>query len=589
MWFGGKQLGTTWATWIAGLVLLVVPFRLTAATVTATLDRNSVPLGESVTFTLTFRGNAPNTAPALPPLDGLNLAGITTSSQFQMINGAVDSIRTYNYQLVPDREGTLNIPAMQVQVGNERLQTRPLALQVTARAANAGQPQQAFLKLILPRNTVHVGEAFDIEIHLYWNNARDIQTPQLKADGFSLIRGQNPPYQESQTTVNNVPYNLVIFKMAATPARSGTLEIGPATCNLSLLIPLPRTAPRDPFNTIFGSQFQRRPVELRSNVETMTVKPLPTRNVPESFSGAVGRFQLNVTASPTNLAVGDPITVRARISGQGYLDALVLPEQKRWREFKLYPPSDSVQATDPFGLSGTKQFEQVVIPQNHDVQVLPPLEFSYFDTAREDYVTLQSPAMPLTVSHARQNSSPFPSLTNTVSGAGPGTDDIVHIRPRLEGVMGWRTPWVFRPGFLLVQATPLAVWLGLVVARRRRESLARNPRLQRQREVARKVREGLDLMKRDVAAQAADSFHATLFRLLQEQLGERLDLPASAITEAVIEERLGGLPEPARDDLHDLFQACNQARYAPQSSSRELDDLLRRTEKVLSTLRQWNE
>ena len=34
----------------------------------------------------------------------------------------------------------------------------------------------------------------------------------------------------------------------------------------------------------------------------------------------------------------------------------------------------------------------------------------------------------------------------------------------------------------------------------------------------------------------SDQFFATLSRLLQEQLGERLDLPASAITEAVIEE-----------------------------------------------------
>ena len=40
---------------------------------------------------------------------------------------------------------------------------------------------------------------------------------------------------------------------------------------------------------------------------------------------------------------------------------------------------------------------------------------------------------------------------------------------------------------------------------------------------------------------SSDEFFAVLFRLLQEQLGERLDLPASAITEAVIEERLSPL------------------------------------------------
>jgi len=45
-----------------------------------------------------------------------------------------------------------------------------------------------------------------------------------------------------------------------------------------------------------------------------------------------------------------------------------------------------------------------------------------------------------------------------------------------------------------------------------------------------------------------EAFFATLFRLLQEQLGERLELPASSITEAVIEEHLRprGVPEPVR-------------------------------------------
>jgi tetratricopeptide (TPR) repeat protein len=56
-----------------------------------------------------------------------------------------------------------------------------------------------------------------------------------------------------------------------------------------------------------------------------------------------------------------------------------------------------------------------------------------------------------------------------------------------------------------------------------------------------------------------------MFRLLQEQLGERLDLPASAITEAVLSERLprrGATPDLIQR-LQNLFQICNQARYAP--------------------------
>jgi hypothetical protein len=126
--------------------------------------------------------------------------------------------------------------------------------------------------------------------------------------------------------------------------------------------------------------------------------------------------------------------------------------------------------------------------------------------------------------------------------------------------------------FLALQALPVVAWLSAVVWRRRTEQLANNPRLRRRRQVAQLVRQGLLELRQHVAANRSDDFFAALFRLLQEQLGERLDLPASAITEAVIEERLRprGVPETTLASLRELFQTCNLARYAPIKSSQEL-------------------
>jgi len=77
---------------------------------------------------------------------------------------------------------------------------------------------------------------------------------------------------------------------------------------------------------------------------------------------------------------------------------------------------------------------------------------------------------------------------------------------------------------------------------------------------------------------------------LQEQLGERLDLPASAITEAVIEERLRprGVPESTMTSLQELFQTCNLARYAPLKSGQELAAIIPRLETVLGKLQELN-
>jgi hypothetical protein len=104
--------------------------------------------------------------------------------------------------------------------------------------------------------------------------------------------------------------------------------------------------------------------------------------------------------------------------------------------------------------------------------------------------------------------------------------------------------------------------------------------------VAALVASGLDDLKKYAAENQPDDFFALLFRLLQEQLGERLDCPASAITENVIEEHpvLRSAPKATLDTLREKFQLCNQARYAPVRGSAELNSVAAQFEKLLGEL-----
>lgn len=585
--------------WSAAFVVLAmagVSAVMAAPSVTASLDRDVVPVGETVTLTLTFLGGAPQAAPALPNLPNLqSTGGVNQSSKINIVNGQMTSEVILQYTLIPIQPGDVTIPAFRIAVGNTAVTTQPLKLKIVPAGTVPGGVQQTlsqwgFLRLVVPKNEVYVGEAFPVEIHLYWQEARDIRTPQLQADGFSLNQGQNPNYTQTRTLVGGKPYNLLVFRMAATAARAGDLTLGPASCGLTLLLPVAQPRRRDPFFDpfdFFGNRAEAHPTTLTSDPQRMKVLPLPQEKVPESFTGAVGQYTMSVSASPTNLAVGDPITLRVRIAGQGLLEGLSLPPQSHWRDFKIYPPSARVESNDPLGLAGAKTFEQVVIPQNHEIQALPSLVFSYFDSAARVYRTLSNAPVALRVSHAAQAGSPVPALTNAQDRVGPGADDIVHIKARFEGVVAWQVPLVQRPWFLGLQGVPVLAWLGLLVRRRHLEYVARNPKLQRQKQVARRVRQGLKELRQQAEAQQSETFFATLFRLLQEQLGQRLDLPASAITESVIDERLqdGQLPESVLAALRELFQACNQARYAPQVTGRGLVDLLPRVESVVQELR----
>jgi len=321
------------------------------------------------------------------------------------------------------------------------------------------------------------------------------------------------------------------------------------------------------------------------NIESL---PLPEQNKPANFTGAVGQFDLAASAGPTTVTVGDPITVRVQISGRGALDTVTLPAQDAWRDFKTYPPTSKLEPSDPFGLQGAKAFEQIISPQNSDVHELPALTFSFFNPDDGQYHTLTQPAVPLTVKAA--GASPIPALAANKNAAPENQppQDILPIKNDLGTLVPATTPLVTRPLFLVAQSVPVLAFLAAFIWRKRTDSLANNPRLRRRRAVAQLINIGLGDLKKFAAENNSDQFFALLFRLLQEQLGERLDCPASAITENVVEENsiLRGAAEPTRHELRELFQLCNQARYAPVRGTSELNSVAAKFEKAVGELQE---
>jgi hypothetical protein len=367
-----------------------------------------------------------------------------------------------------------------------------------------------------------------------------------------------------------------------TAVRTGSLVLGPFTASVVVVLPSQNDG-GDPFFRQFFNQGQQKQVTLATDPVSVESLPLPEKNKPANFTGAIGNFTMTATAGPTNVTVGDPITVRVQISGSGSLDAITLPPQDAWRDFKTYPPTTKLNTSDQFGFQGTKTFEQIISPQNADVYELPALTFSFFNPEDGQYHTLTQPSMPLVVKAA--GATPMPTIAANKNSAPENQtpQDILPIKDNLGKLATKSSPLVAQPVFLVAQAVPVLAFVAAFVWRRRTDSLANNPRLRRQRAVTALIASGMDDLKKYAAANQPDEFFATLFRLLQEQLGERLDCPASAITENVIDEHpvLRGAPAATLQTLRELFQLCNQARYAPVRGTGELNSVAAQFEKTI--------
>jgi hypothetical protein len=238
---------------------------------------------------------------------------------------------------------------------------------------------------------------------------------------------------------------------------------------------------------------------------------------------------------------------------------------------------------DQLGLQGTKSFEQIVVPQSPDIKELPPISFSFFDPERKSFQTLKHPATPLEVRAGGATVAPTVLANRSTRDTPAPTQDIVANKQHLGTLAQVGPPLVLQPWFVALQGVPMLAFFSALVWRKRTDSLANNPRLRRQRQVAQVVREGLGQLREFAVQNKSDDFFATLFHLLQEQLGERLEVPASSITEAVIEEQLRprNVPDTVLNPLHELFQTCNLARYAPIKSSQQLAALVPRVEGLL--------
>jgi BatD DUF11 like domain len=561
-----------------------------AADFTVSLDRDTITVGEQASLSLKFDGVQPQGTPDLPAISGLQFQYVGPSSSFNFINGQTSSSITYNYVVLAQRDGQFTIPALTVDVGGQRLVSQPVTLTVTkaspppAADVNSGN-EISFMQLVMPPGKVYAGQQVAAQLRVYVRddveNFANFNFTGQDADGFLI--GKSAQGRQYRTQVGNHVYTVIPISYALTVTRSGPLTLGPFTANAVVVVPMQNQNDGDPFRQFFN-QGEQKQVSLATEAVKVEGLPLPDRNKPANFSGAIGDFTMTASVGPTNVTVGDPVTVHMQISGRGSFDSVTLPDQSALTGFKIFPPTVKTELSDQVGLTGTKTFEEIVTPQSADIHEWPQFSFSFFNPDDGRYHTLTQPAVALAVHSA--GSTPLPAFAKNSAPENQAPVDILPNKENLGSLRSETVPLIARPAFLALQSLPVLAFVAAFIWRKRTDSLANNPRRRRQRAVAQIISSGLLDLKKSAAENKPDEFFATLFRLLQEQLGERLDCPASAITENVIEEQpvLRNAPPATRDGLRELFQLCNQARYAPVRGTGELNSVAAQFQKVIGEL-----
>ena len=464
--------------------------------ITAVLTSSEVVVGETVQLQIQIDNAGTSVKPPSEiDVPGLQIHFTGKSTEMRWKNFTASSSITYNYTILPEKSGTYKIPPQSIRAGKDNLRTPELTLEVVdsprtaagtgsnrAPSGNtqAGENKIAFAELLVPKKIAYVGEMIPVVVRIGFNSrtrVAEMAPPQVSGQGFTVQKLGEP--ERNLENIEGGSYVVFNYKTAISAARVGNFQIGPVEQKANILVPRrssgTRRKPFDPFSEDpfsdpffalpFGGLMEQHEIDVKSDPVSLEVKALPA-GAPPTFSGALGSFSMTAEANPKRVQIGDPITIKAAISGRGNFDRMDAPELSDERGWHKYPPSSNFKQDDDVGISGTKTFELVVSP-NEKLTNVPPLAFSYFDPVKEKYVTLHSEAGPLIVegnapaASAIAGTSPSAS-TPPVPGGQQKTQDILHqINDRGKMVSSF-APVYARKEFWLAQLLPLTLALGVM-------------------------------------------------------------------------------------------------------------------------------
>jgi len=323
---------------------------------------------------------------------------------------------------IDDTEYTVNAVSVKVDSNAKQIvqtqQQNPFGRNFPQRARQQHrQPQEIDLNSIVSakvefkEGNIYVGESIPCDVILLVdknalaeNSLRlvALQCTTEKADDFSCTAiPQQPDIDE------NDPKNAILkYRTFITPNKAGEYQ-------LSFVFDgifeggMPSAMDMDIFS-VFDNNFFGRKIPFKVPVQTqiLTIKELPQEGRPDDFTGAIGNFSIEKLEVDTDsITVGEPCTLKAKIIGRGNFDRISAPLIKETSDWKTYKPkSEFIDESNGMHLFGAKNFEYVIVAQKADLEFSPSISFSYFDSIKEKYVTLEAKPVAMSVAPAKKHS-----------------------------------------------------------------------------------------------------------------------------------------------------------------------------------------
>jgi len=418
------------AKYLLIIILLLLPAVVSAQSFVASVDKNPVGVNERFQVTFTFSGEDINGVKNFKAPDFKNfnvLSGPNLSTSMQIINGAVSGSKSFSFYVNATSVGKFKIGQASVEYSGRTLTTEPLTIEVqqgTPQQKSSGTNPDAeigdnlFIRAFADKQTLYRGEQVTVTYKLYTRLSIASQMSVSKLpqyQGFwaeELTSGQNIMFNTE--VLNGKQYRVgVLKKVALFPSQNGELEVTPFEINVPVQVKKQRRGTGNVFDDFFNDPFfnSSEMVEYKTKSNTIKLKviPLPGEDVPDSFNGMVGNFSISSSIDKKTTKTDEPVSLKIEIKGTGNIKLVNVPLLELPASFETYEPKIDEEINRSGVVSGIKKIEYLLVPRSSGSFEIKPLEFSFFNPAKKEYVTLKSESYTIVVEQGSRTSGNFTS------------------------------------------------------------------------------------------------------------------------------------------------------------------------------------
>ena len=530
----------------------------------------------------------------------------STQSSFQMVNGRTSQSSSiiYTFVLMSDAPGTFTIDGASVQVDGKVVKAKPVQVKVlpsgtggsSSSSARGGQnpansryqsepvssgqnvgAKDLFMTATASRTNVHEQEAILVTYKIYTLvdlTQMDGKLPTL--DGFQIQEVPLPRTKEfSIEQYNGRNYRTVVWSQYLLfPQKSGNLTIPSITYEGTVVT---RNRNLDPIEAFFNGQSglveQKR--KITTPALTINVSPLP--NKPADFSGAVGKFTVSSSISTQEVDANDAVTLKLSVTGNGNMKLISTPQIAFPKDFETYDAkvNDNFQLTSK-GLSGSKEFEYLIVPRHAGTYEIPAAQFIYFDTDTRSYKTLTTESYTLKVNKGKGGNGQ--SVSN-YSGQQQDVQQLNQdIRFMKKGDVTLHQPgdtffgtWKYWIAYLL----PLLLFALIIALGRKQMKANANVALSRGKKANKVALKRLKTAKKLLDNHEQANFYDEVLRALWGYVGDKFNMSQESLNKENIEQSLLSrhVSEALIQQFMKVLNDCEFARYAPGNANENMENV----------------